>query len=220
MSVSARGLAYRFLIADDHAIFAESLRIYLEKSCTIVGIAQDGRAMIEEAIRLRPDGVIVDVGMPRLNGLDAARRIKQQIPHIKFIFLTMHDDPTLAAAALDALGTIGFVLKHSAGTELLTAMGHVLRGQSYMTPKLRAVDWVESKARARQFSQELTPRQRDIIQLLAEGRCMKEIAHSLNLSCKTIEFHKRHIMRSFGLRSNAYVVLFAVKHHLVSAPVA
>ncbi len=119
--------------------------------------------------------MIVDVGMPLLNGLDAAHRIKEQASKVKFVFLTMQDDPNLAAAALE-LGPIAFVLKHSAGSELLQAIEQVLRGQSYLTPKLRASDWVEAKVRAKQFSTEMTPRQKDIVQLLAEGRSMKEIA--------------------------------------------
>ena len=110
-----------FLIADDHTIFAEALRVYLEKTYPVVGVVPDGRAMIEEAIALRPDVVIVDVGMPRLNGLDAAKRIKELAPEVKFIFLTMQDDPNLAAAVLE-LGPVAFVLKHSAGPELLKAI--------------------------------------------------------------------------------------------------
>ena len=158
----------RFLIADDHAMFAETLRGYLEKTYTVVGLVQDGRAMVEEAVRLRPDVIVVDVSMPVLNGLDAARRIKEQAPNIKFIFLTMRDDANLAAAALE-LGPIGFVLKHSTGQELLQAIDHVLHGKPYLTRKLRAEDWFATNARAKQFSKEMTSRQKDIVQLYAEG---------------------------------------------------
>jgi len=171
--------------------------------------------MVSEAIRLQPDVIVVDVGMPLLNGLDAAWRIRKQAPNIKFIFLTMRDDPNLAAAALE-LGPVGFVLKHSTGPELLNAIDTVLRGKSYLTPKLRAEDWVATKARVRQFSKELTQRQRDIVQLYAEGLHINQIAVLLNLSKKTVEFHKHHIMRAFNLRSNADLVLFAVKQGLVS----
>ena len=215
--VSARRGDPRFLIADDHAMFAEALRVYLEKTYTVVGVVLDGRAMVEEAVRLRPDVIVVDVGMPLLNGLDAARRIKGQSPNIKFIFLTMRDDPNLAAAALE-LGPIGFVLKHSAGQELLTAIDHVLHGKPYLTRKLKAEDWVQTNARARQFSKEMTPRQRDIVQLYAEGRPMKQIAGLLNLSEKTVEFHKHHIMEAFNLESNAALVLFALKQGLIALP--
>ena len=169
----------RLLLADDHAMFSDALRLYLEKDFDIVGVVSDGRALVDEAIRIMPDVIIVDVGMPLLNGLDAARRIKEQAPKIKFIFLTMRDDPNLAAAALE-LGPVAFVLKHSAGPELLEAINEVMRGHSYLTPKLRATDWVEAKARVRQFSKDMTPRQRDIVQLFAEGRPMKEIAGYLH----------------------------------------
>jgi DNA-binding NarL/FixJ family response regulator len=213
--VSARGGDPRFLIADDHAMFAETLRCYLEKTLRVIGVVSDGRAMVAEAMRLRPDVIFVDVGMPILNGLDAARRIKLQVPNIKFIFLTMHDDPNLAAAALE-LGPIGFVLKHSTGQELLKAIDHVLHSKAYITPKLRAEDWVATKARARQFSTEMTPRQRELVQLHAEGRSVKEIAGVLQISEKTVEFHKHHIQESFNLRSNADIVLFALKQGLIS----
>jgi DNA-binding NarL/FixJ family response regulator len=205
----------RFLIADDHAIFAESLRIYLEQTYPVVGVVSDGRALIDAACRLKPEAIVADVAMPILNGLDAACRIREQAPNIKFIFLTMRDDPNLAAAALE-LGPIAFVLKHSTGTELLKAIEYVLHGQSYLSPKLRANDWVTTKARARQFSKELTSRQRDIVQLYAEGRPMKEIGGLLNLSEKTVEFHKHHIMEAFNLKSNAELILFALKHGLIS----
>ena len=213
--VSAHDTAPRLLIADDHAIFGEVLRIYLEKTYTVIGVVLDGRALVAEAMRLQPDVIVVDVGMPLLNGIDAARRIKEQVPNIKFVFLTMQDDPNLAAAALE-LGPIAFVLKHSTGTELLKAIDHVLHRKSYLTPKLRADDWVATRARARQFSTELTPRQREIVQMFAEGRPIKQIAGLLNLSEKTVEFHKHHIMGAFNLRSNADLVLFAVKQGLVS----
>lgn len=205
----------RLLIADDHAIFAESLRASLKKNFAVVGITLDGRTMVEEAIRLAPDVVIADIGMPLLNGLDAASRIRERAPRVKFVFLTMQDDPNLAAAALE-LGQVAFVLKHSGMSELQNAIECVLRGQSYMTPKLRSEDWTEMRARVRQFSSELTPRQRDIVQLFAEGGSIKEIASRLNLSVKTVEFHKHHIMSAFNLETNAALVLFALKHGLIS----
>jgi DNA-binding NarL/FixJ family response regulator len=214
-NMSAHGTGPRFLIADDHAMFAETLRVYLEKTYSVVGLSQDGHAMVADAMRLRPDVIVVDVGMPLMNGLDAARRIKEQAPNIKFIFLTMRDDPNLAAAALE-LGPIGFVLKHSTGQELLEAVDHVMHGKPYITPKLRAEDWVATNARARQFSRELTQRQREIVQLLAEGKPMKQIAGLLKLSEKTVEFHKRHIMAAFNLESNAAMVIFALKQGLIS----
>jgi DNA-binding NarL/FixJ family response regulator len=213
--VSARGASPRLLIADDHAMFAETLRVFLEKTITVVGVVTDGRAMVAEAMRLRPDVIVVDVGMPLLNGLDAARKIKEQLPNIRFVFLTMQDDPTLAAAALE-LGAIGFVLKHSAGLELLKAVDYVLQGKAYVTPRLRAEDWVATKLRARQHSKDMTPRQKEVVQLLGEGRSIKEIADILALSEKTVEFHKHQIRELFNLHSTADLVLFAVKRGLVS----
>jgi DNA-binding NarL/FixJ family response regulator len=204
----------RILVADDHAIFAEALCFYLEKTFTVVGVVADGRAMVDEAIRLKPDVVVTDVSMPLLNGLDAARRIREPAPNVKFVFLTMHDDPNLAAAALE-LGPVAFVLKHTGGLELIKAIEQILNGRSYLTPKLKAVDWVAAKARARQFSKDLTKRQRDVVQLFAEGRPIKEIAAILSLSEKTVEFHKHHIMETFNIKNNADLVLFGVKRGLI-----
>jgi len=204
------------LIADDHVIFAETLKVYLENKYPVVGVVPDGRALIEAALRLKPDIIIADVAMPVLNGLDAVRRIKEQAPNMKFIFLTMRDEANLAAAALE-LGPVGFVLKQCAGPELLEAIDHVMHGESYLTRKLRGEDWVTTKARVRQFSKELTPRQKDIVQLFGEGRAIKQIADMLSLSEKTVEFHKHHIMQAFNLKNNAELILFALKQGLISA---
>ena len=171
--------------------------------------------MVQEAIRLRPDLIVADFAMPLLNGLEGARRIREQVPTARFVFLTMHDDANLAAAALE-LGRVGFVLKSSGGQELLKAIEEILHGRSYLTPKLRAEDWFAAKVRARQFSKDLTKRQCDVVQLFAEGRPIKEIAAILNVSEKTVEFHKHHIMVSFNLKSNADLVLFGLKHGLIA----
>ena len=205
----------QILIADDHVIFADGLRLMLEERYAIVGTVADGRALITEALRLRPEVIVVDVGMPLLNGLDAAVRVREQLPKEKLEFLTMQDNPNLAAAAL-GLGSAAFVLKHSAGSELLLAIEKLLHGECYVTPKLRPADWVVQKTRARQYSKHLTPRQRDIVQMCAEGLAIKEIAGHLNLSEKTVEFHKHHIMETFNLKSNADLVLFALKERLIS----
>jgi DNA-binding NarL/FixJ family response regulator len=205
----------RLLIADDHTIFAEALCAYLEKTFDVVGLVADGRAMLQESIRLAPDVIVADVSMPLLNGLDAAQRIREQTPNVKFVFLTMLDDLNLAAAALE-LGPIAFVLKRSGGQELLKAIDQILHGRSYLTPNLKVGDWVAAKARVRQFSKDLTKRQRDIVQLFAEGRPMKEIAGILSLSEKTVEFHKHHIMESFDIKTNAGLVLFGLKHGLIA----
>jgi DNA-binding NarL/FixJ family response regulator len=203
------------LIADDHKIFAEGLKALLEKNYTVVGAVADGRALLREAVKLKPEVIVVDIGMPLLNGFDAAQRVREQLPNVKLVFLTMQDNANLAAAAME-LGAAAFVLKQQAGSELVRAIEQVLLGKSYLTPKLRSDDWVVMKKRARQFSKRLTPRQRDIVQLCAEGCCIKEIAAHLNLSEKTVEFHKHHIMESFNLKSNAGLVLFAVEQGLIS----
>jgi DNA-binding NarL/FixJ family response regulator len=206
----------RVLIADDHSIVAEGLRSLLEKNYEIVGIVQNGRRLLEEAPKLKPDVVVLDIGMPLLNGLDAAERLKTALPGTRFVFLTMQDDANLAAAALN-LGSVGYVLKYAAMSELLTAVSEVLQGRSYVTPKLRPENWAVQEARARQFSKEFTPRQHEVLQLLAEGRSMKEIAGILNVSEKTVMFHKYNIMEAFNLKNNAELVLFALKHHLISS---
>jgi DNA-binding NarL/FixJ family response regulator len=215
-SVSTDRARPRFVIADDHAIFAEALKVFLERTYPVVGVVADGRALIQAALRFTPEVIVVDVGMPVLNGLDAARRIKEDAPNVKFIFLTMQADPNLAAAALE-LGLIGFVLKHAAGSELLTAIDHVLHGKAYVSRQVRADDWVATRACARQFTRELSPRQREIVQLYAEGQSIKEIAGVLNLSEKTVEFHKHHIMEALHLKSNAGLILYALRHGLIFA---
>jgi DNA-binding NarL/FixJ family response regulator len=214
-TVHIRPSCLRFLIADDHAMFAEALSVYLEPTFNVIGTVPDGRAMVEESLRLTPDVIVTDVAMPLLNGLDAALRIREQAPNVKFVFLTMLDDPNLAAAALE-LGPVAFLLKLSCGSELLKAIDQILQGRPYVTPKLKAEDWVATKARARQFSRPLTKRQRDVVQLFAEGRSMKEIAAILNLSEKTVEFHKHHIMEAFNIRSNADLVLFGLRRGLIA----
>ena len=206
----------RILIADDHSMVAEGLRAVLEKRYEVIGIVPDGRELLSEAPRLKPDVLVVDIGMPFLNGLDAADRLKSILPTVKFVFLTMNVDPNLAAAAL-AMGPVGYVLKHSAVTELLEAVAEVLQSRPYLTPQLRSENWAIRESRARQFSRDLTPRQKDVLQLLAEGRPMKEIAGILKVSEKTVMFHKYRIMESFNLKTNADLVLFALKHHLISS---
>jgi DNA-binding NarL/FixJ family response regulator len=206
----------RVLLADDHNIVAEGLRSLLEREYDVIGIVRDGRELLVEAPKLKPDVIVVDIGMPLLNGLDAAEQLKSILSDVKLVFLTMKDDPNLAAAALN-LGAVGYVLKHAATSELLKAVSEVLQGRAYVTPKLRAENWEVREARARQFSKELTSRQQQVLQLLAEGRPMKEVAAILKVSEKTVMFHKYHIMQSFNLKSNADLVLFALKHHLISS---
>ena len=202
------------LIADDHAIFIEVLKGFLEKSYDVIGAVTDGRSLVTEAIRLNPDIIIVDIGMPLLNGMDAARRIREELPNVRLVFLTMQENAHLAAAALE-LGHAGFVLKHAAASELVTAIEQVWGGKPYVSPKLRPGACV-ARSEPTQHAKDLTPRQRDVVQLFAEGYGLKEIAARLNLSLKTIEFHKHHIMSEFNLKSNADLVLLAVKKGLIT----
>jgi len=206
----------RVLIADDHSVVAEGLRSLLEKQYDVIGIVPDGRELLVEAPKLKPQIIVLDIGMPLLNGLDAAERLKSSLPNVRFVFLTMKDDPNIAAAALN-LGKVGYVLKHAAASELLKAVSEVLEGRAYITPKLRAENWAAREERAKQVSKELTPRQQEVLQLLAEGRPMKEVADILKVSEKTVMFHKYHIMESHNLKNNAELVLFALRHHLISA---
>lgn len=204
----------RILLADDHSISAEGLRSLLSECCDVIGIAKDGRSLVELARQLNPDLIVTDIGMPLLNGMDAAAQIRQSMPHVRFVFLTMMDNPNLAAAAL-GLGPVGFVLKHSAASELHTAIEEVLKGRPFVTPRLRPENWAVQKERAEQVDKDLTPRQRAVLQLLAEGRQMKEIAEILQVSEKTVQFHKYHIMKAWGLRNNAELVLYAAKNGLI-----
>jgi DNA-binding NarL/FixJ family response regulator len=187
----------------------------LEKHYEVIGMVPDGRKLIEQAPILRPDVVVIDISMPLLNGLDAGERLKQLLPDVKLVFLTMKEDPNIAAAALN-LGAVGYVLKNDASSELLHAVSEVLRGKAYVTPKVRSENWAEREARARQFAKDLTPRQEEVLQLLAEGRSMKEVADILKVSEKTVEFHKYHIMQAFNLKNNAEMVRFALKRNLIS----
>ena len=206
----------RVMVADDHRIVAEGLRSLLEKNYDVIGVVHDGRQLLVEASRLKPDVIVLDIAMPLLNGLDAGARLKSSLPTAKLVFLTMKDDANLAAAAL-SLGAAGYVLKHMAASELVKAVSEVLQGRSYVTERLRAENWAVREARARQFSKDLTPRQQEVLQLLAEGRPMKEVADILNVSEKMVMFHKYHIMKSFNLKNNADIVLLALKENLISA---
>lgn len=206
----------RVLIADDHAFVGDSIRALLADHCEVVGMVTDGRALVRQATEMEPDLIVTDISMPLLNGIDGAEQIRLALPKVRIVFLTMMDDPNLAAAAM-SLAPVGYVLKHSAASELLTAIKEVLQGRSFITARLRPENRVVQQERAVRASKELSPRQRDVLQLLAEGRSMKEAADILNVSEKTVEFHKYHVMRSYNLRNNADLVLFAIKNHLISS---
>lgn len=206
----------RVLLADDHSVMAEALRSLLCEYCDVIGLVTDGRELVTQALEVKPDLIVADIGMPLLNGIDAAEQVKQMLPRMRFVFLTMIDDANLAASAL-RLGPIGYVLKSSAASELRIAIDEVMHGKPFITARLKPANWAVQKERAQQASKGLTPRQRDVLQLLAEGRPMKEIADVLRVSEKTVEFHKYQIMKSHHLRNNSDLVLFALTNGLISS---
>jgi DNA-binding NarL/FixJ family response regulator len=207
--------APRVLLADDHALLLDAFDKLLAGECKIVGHAADGRALVAAAEKLKPDVIVLDIGMPLLNGLEAARQIKQKRRNIKLVFLTMHEDPDLAAEAFRA-GASAYLLKRSAATELTTAIREVMQGRSYVTP-LVTQDLVGSllHAEERKSAQELTTRQREVLQLVAEGRSMKEVAAVLNVTPRTVAFHKYQMMKQLQVKSTAELIQYAVKHHIV-----
>lgn len=205
----------RILIAEDHVLLAEALRNLLQPQHEVVGIVGDGRALVGEAKRLRPDVVLADIGMPLLNGLDAGRQLKASIPSIKIIFLTMNEDPQMAAHALTA-GASGYLLKTSASSELLTAIEEALRGRSYLTPRIseKLASGLFPDPQPDRPARHLTMRQREVLQLLAEGRPMKEVADILQITPRTVAFHKYRTMEAFDLKNNAELIRFAIREVL------
>jgi DNA-binding NarL/FixJ family response regulator len=204
----------RILLADDHTMLLEAFRALLEPEFEVVGTATDGRMLIEEFSRLKPDVVVIDVGMPLLNGLDAGRQIKALQRTVKLIYLTMNPEPDLAREAL-RLGASGYVLKSSAASELKQAIHEALRGRSYITP-LITQDVVGLLLEPQNRPHELTARQREVLQLLAEGRSMKEVASILDVTPRTVAFHKYRMMEQLHLKSSAELVQYAVKHGIVA----
>jgi DNA-binding NarL/FixJ family response regulator len=204
----------RILMADDHLMLLEAFKALLEPDFEVVGTVTDGRALLEEFSRLHPDVVLLDVAMPLLNGLDAGRQLKAQRRSVKLIYLTMNPDPDLAGEAL-RLGASGYVLKSSAAQELKQAIHEALRGRSYITPLITR-DVVGSLIQQRTPRNELTTRQREVLQLLAEGKSMKEVAAILDLTPRTVAFHKYRMMEQLQLKSSAELVRFAVQQGVVA----
>ena len=204
----------RILMADDHLMLLEAFKALLNPDFEVVGTVTDGRALLEEFSRLHPDVVLLDVAMPLLNGLDAGRQLKAQRRSVKLIYLTMNPDPDLAGEAL-RLGASGYVLKSSAAQELKQAIHEALRGRSYITPLITR-DVVGSLTQPRTSRNELTARQREVLQLLAEGKSMKEVAAILDLTPRTVAFHKYRMMEQLRLKSSAELVKFAVQQGVVA----
>lgn len=204
------------MLADDHTILVEAFRKLLEPHFEIVATVSDGFALLDAAAQLKPDVIVVDISMPLLNGLEAAQRLKKRLPAVKIVFLTMNEDPDLAVEAMRA-GAAGYLLKNSAATELIRAIQLSLKGKTYVTPRIARgmekafIDDPRPKNRA----SSLTPRQREVVQLLAEGKSMKEVASVLNLTPRTVAFHKYRVMRELRLGTTAELIQFAIKTRIL-----
>jgi DNA-binding NarL/FixJ family response regulator len=202
-------------MADDHALVLGAFETLLAGEFEIVGQVSNGRTLVAAVERLRPDVVVLDIAMPELNGLEAGRQIKNRWPDTRLIFLTMNEDPDLAAEAFRS-GASGYLLKRSAASELATAIREAMQGRSYVTPLVTG-GMVEALMRPSHQgpAHELTPRQREVLQLLAEGRSMKEVAGVLNVTPRTVAFHKYQMMDQLNLKSTAELIQYAVRHHIV-----
>jgi DNA-binding NarL/FixJ family response regulator len=209
---------WKVLIADDHSMVIDGLRSLLEPEFEVVGAVNDGRAVLPEVRKLQPDVVVIDISMPLLNGLDCTRQLHDTGCTAKILILTMHPDATLAQEAL-AAGASGYLLKSSPGSELKGALKDVLQGRTYMSPGVTR-DAVEIMGRMTSIHEDvwahLTPRQREVLQLLAEGKSHKEVADILNISVKTAEYHKYAILEKLGLKTNAELVQYAVRHGIIA----
>ncbi len=205
----------RVLLADDHRIVAEGLKHLLGAEFELVGIVENGRALVQAARTLRPDVIVADIAMPHLGGLEALAELKKDDPGVRVVFLTMHAETAYARRAL-AEGALGFVIKHSAPAELVLAVRSALEGRTYVTPSL-AGELLRPAGRdtAREPAGTLTLRQREILQLLVAGRSAKEIAGVLGVSPRTVEYHKYRMMESLGLHSSAELIHFAITHGIV-----
>ena len=201
------------LLADDHAIVAEGISRLLEDRFELVGIVSDGSALLAAVQEHRPDLIVLDISMPGMSGLEAMRRLKEQAPEARVVFLTMHADAQIAAEALRS-GASGFVLKVSAGEELITALEHVLEGRVYLTPRLTG-DVLVALDEGALAKAHITHRQLEVLRLMAEGRRMKEIASILGLSTRTIEGYKYEMMSALNVDNTAELIRHAIRHGLI-----
>ena len=207
----------RIVLADDHALLLGAFQSLLEPEFEVVGTFVDGRALVDNAKALYPDVIVLDIGMPVMNGLSAGQQLKQEMPSVKLIYLTMNQDPDLAAEAFK-LGASGYLLKSSAASELVYAIREALRGRSYVTPLITEgmVGSFVQNLKRKKPAHRLTLRQKEVLQLLAEGRSMKEAASVLNLATRTVAFHKYRAMRKLSLRNDSQIVQYALQHHIIS----
>jgi DNA-binding NarL/FixJ family response regulator len=206
----------RVILADDHTLLLEAFEKLLAPECDIVAKVADGRALLDAVRQHRPDIVVLDLSMPLLNGIDAARQIKQEDRSVRLVFVTMNEDPDLAAEALRAGGT-AYLLKRSAGSELLTAIREAMKHRSYVTPLVMEgmLGSLMHSTGTDSPSRQLTARQREVLQLLAEGKSMKEVASVLNVTARTIAFHKYRMMEQLNIKTNAELIQYAIRHHLI-----
>lgn len=207
----------RVLLADDHKIILGGLRGLLEPEFELVGTAEDGKALVSEAVRLQPDVIVVDISMPKLSGLEAFREVRKIAPGIRAVFLTMHHDVAYAAKAFES-GASAYVLKHSAPSELVTAIREAMNGRTYVTPMIAGdlMRSVRDPGHGNGPAARLTSRQKEILQLLSEGNSAKEIAAKLKISPRTVEFHKYNMMEEWNLKTTADLIRFAIRHGFVS----
>jgi DNA-binding NarL/FixJ family response regulator len=207
----------RVLLADDHQMLLDALKELLEPSYEVVGLVTDGRALLKASEKLQPDIIVLDIAMPKLNGLDAARQLKQSMPTVRLVFMTMNEDPYLVAEAFRA-GASAFLLKQAAGLELNRAIERVLKGGTYVTPSVaKGLDDISLRdPKNRDVAPEPTARQREVIQLLAEGRTMKEVARLLYITPRTVAAHKYTVMELLQLKTSAELVQYAIKHRIIS----
>lgn len=207
----------RMLIADDHALVAELYRSLFETDYEVVGTVNDGRAMVRVAAKMKPDIVLVDIGMPLLNGLDAGLQVKEILPQVKLIFVTANTDIEVAAEAFRR-GASGYLVKTCTALEVVTAVRQVLSGISYISPSLCIDDIVflsRTKTELIDEHKRITPRQREVLQLLAEGKQMKEVGCILNMTPRTVAFHKYRMMKQIGAKSDTELVRYAIRHHVI-----
>ena len=207
----------RVLLADDHKMILGGLRSLLEPEFEVVGTAEDGKALASEAVRLRPDVVVVDISMPKLNGIEAFRQIRKTSPGIRGVFLTMHNEVAYAAEAFES-GASAYVLKHSAPGELVTAIREAMNGRTYVTPMIAGelMKFYRNAGHGKEPGVKLTGRQKEILQLLTDGNSAREIAARLDISPRTVEFHKYNMMAEWNLKTSADLIRFAIKRGLVS----
>jgi DNA-binding NarL/FixJ family response regulator len=205
----------RLIMADDHTLVLAGFRKLLEADFDIVDVAEDGRSLVQAAEQLKPDVILLDISMPLLNGIEAARQIRMRAPNARLIFVTMHSNPDYVREAMRA-GASGYLLKRSAASELVPAIRAVFAGNQYVTPLIDR-ELVSLRGDAQEASSNaLTDRQREVLQLIAEGRAVKEIASILHVSNKTVEYHKTCIYRRLGIRATAALTRYALDNKIVA----